>query len=47
MTHRDEIKSAFESAVRFAIEQMGEAKFKETSFFGSNDAPNVELKKAA
>lgn len=47
MKNRDEIKAAFEVAVRFAIEQMGKEEFKKTSFFGSSEKAVYEHKMAA
>ncbi|MBU2867077.1 hypothetical protein [Pacificibacter marinus] len=47
MTKQDEVKSAIETAVRFAIKNMGVDKFKKTSFFGSNDPERTQLDQAA
>jgi|GEM_PF-6357386 len=42
-----EIKVALEKAVKYAIEDMGVERFKETSFFGSNEIRGREVKQAA
>lgn len=42
-----EVKAAFADAVRHSIEAMGVARFKQTSFFGSNEAATEHTDKAA
>ncbi len=42
-----EVKVAFAAAIKHAIESMGVDRFKETSFFGSNEKRETEFKEAA